>query len=264
MNKADQREKSQKQDLKDKKALVFGIANDKSIAWGIAKALRSKGCDLGLSCFNDKLKHRVLPLAESLEAKFLQPVDVNQPLEVQAFFQKSQDVFGHVDILIHSLAYAQREDLEGRLADTCREGFVRAMETSVYSLIHLAKCVEPLMKNGGRIMTLSYLGATRVIPQYKVMGVAKAALEASVRYLAYELGPKGICVNAISAGPVKTLSAMGIKDFRTLLEAQKKQAPLRENITIEDIGEMAAYLCGRGGRHITGTTLFLDSGSHIL
>ena len=250
--------------LKGKRALIFGVANDKSIAWGIAKALYDQGCVLGFSYLNDKLKRRVLPLAESVNAKLIEPLDVNNRLEMESFFKKSKDVFGSIDILIHCLAYANREDLEGRFVDTSQKGFLTAMQTSVYSLISLTQFVEPLMINTGSILTLTYLGSQKVIPHYNVMGVAKAALEASVRYLAYDLGPKGIRVNAISAGPVKTLSALGIKNFKDMLAKNRNDAPLKENITIEDVGNIAAYLCGNTGRHITGTTMYVDSGVHIL
>lgn len=250
--------------LKGKKALVFGVANDKSIAWGIAKALYHQGCVLGFSYLNDRLKRRVLPLAESVNAKLIEPLDVNNRLEMESFFKKSKDIFGSIDILIHCLAYANREDLEGRFVDTSQEGFLTAMQTSVYSLVSLTQCAEPLMVNAGSILTLSYLGSQKVVPHYNVMGVAKAALEASVRYLAYDLGPKSIRVNAISAGPVKTLSALGIKNFKDMLAKNRDDVPLKENITIEDIGNMAVCLCGDIGKHITGTTMYVDSGAHIL
>ena len=250
--------------LKGKNALIFGLGSDKSLAWGIAKALHQQGCTLGFSFLNERFKRRVLPLAESLNAKLIEPLDVNNPEEMRDFFQKSKDTFGHIDILIHSLAYAPTEDLEGRFIDTSCEGFLTAMKTSVYSLISLTKFAQPLMKNGGSIVTLTYLGSQRVVPHYHVMGVCKAALEASVRYLAYDLGPQDIRVNAISAGPIKTLSALGVKNFKEMLSKNENHVPLRENITIEDVGNMAAYLCGDTGKHVTGTTMYLDSGAHIL
>ena len=250
--------------LKGKNALIFGLGSNKSLAWGIAKALHHQGCTLGFSFLNEKFKRRVLPLAESLDAKLIEPLDVNNLEEMKHFFQKSKDTFGHIDILIHSLAYAPSEDLEGRFLDTSCEGFLTAMKTSVYSLISLTKFAQPLMRNGGSIVTLTYLGSQRVVPHYNVMGVAKAALEASVRYLAYDLGPQSIRVNAISAGPIKTLSALGVKGFRDMLSKNENNVPLKENITIEDVGSMAAYLCGDTGKHVTGTTMYLDSGAHIL
>ena len=250
--------------LKGKNALIFGLGSDKSLAWGIAKALHNEGCHLGFSFLNEKFKRRVLPLAQELNAKLIEPLDVNNLEEMKSFFQKSKDRFGHIDILIHSLAYASSEDLEGRFIDTSYDGFLTAMKTSVYSLISLAKSVQPLMKNGGSIVTLTYLGSQRVIPHYNVMGVCKAALEASVRYLAYDLGSQNIRVNAISAGPIKTLSALGVKNFKDMLSKNKEYVPLKENITIEDVGNMAAYLCGETGKHVTGTTMYLDSGAHIL
>ena len=255
---------SHHQSLKGKNALIFGLGSDKSLAWGIAKALHDEGCMLGFSFLNDKFKRRVLPLAQKLNAKLIEPLDVNDLNEMENFFQKSKEVFDHIDILIHSLAYAPSEELEGHFVNTSREGFLTAMKTSVYSLISLTKSAQPLMKNGGSILTLTYLGSQRVIPHYNVMGVCKAALEASVRYLAYDLGPQGIRVNAISAGPIKTLSALGIKSFKDMLSKNEEQVPLKENITIEDVGNMAAYLCSDTGKHVTGATMYLDSGAHIL
>ena len=252
------------QSLKGKNALIFGLGSDKSLAWGIAKALHQQGCALGFSFLNEKFKRRVFPLAESLNAKLIEPLDVNNLEEIKTFFQKTKDTFDQIDILVHSLAYAPTEDLEGRFIDTSCEGFLTAMKTSVYSLISLAKFAQPLMKNGGSVVTLTYLGSQRVVPHYNVMGVCKAALEASVRYLAYDLGRQGIRVNAISAGPIKTLSALGIKGFKDMLSKNEEHVPLKENITIEDVGSMATYLCGDTGKHVTGTTMYLDSGAHIL
>ena len=255
---------SDHQSLKGKNALIFGLGSDKSLAWGIAKALHNEGCALGFSFLNEKFKRRVVPLAQSLNAQLIEPLDVNNLDEMKSFFQKSKETFGHIDILIHSLAYASSEELEGHFIDTSCEGFLTAMKTSVYSLISLTKFAQPLMKNGGSIVTLTYLGSQRVIPHYNVMGVCKAALEASVRYLAYDLGPQGVRVNAISAGPIKTLSALGIKSFKDMLSKNEETVPLKENITIEDVGNMATYLCSDTGKHVTGTTMYLDSGAHIL
>jgi enoyl-[acyl-carrier protein] reductase I len=250
--------------MSKKTALVIGIANERSLAWGIAQKLSAQGWELGVNFLNEKMEKRVRPLAESLNAKLIEPLDVNSDAEMESFFSKVKEKFGTVDAVIHSVAFANREDLEGRFMNTSRAGFLTAMETSVFSFVQCAKFAEPLMPNGGALITLSYLGAARVIPNYNVMGVAKAALESSVRYLAADLGPQKIRVNAISAGPVKTLSASGIKDFKKLLDESELVIPLRENIDNEDVGELAAFLCGPGGKRITGETIYVDSGAHII
>jgi enoyl-[acyl-carrier protein] reductase I len=250
--------------IKGLNAVVIGIANERSLAYSIAKSLSDGGANLALNYLNEKLESRVRPIAEELGAKLVEKLDANDEASIKDFFSKVEKQFGKVDILIHSIAFANREDLEGRFIDTSRQGFLTAMDISAFSLVRLAKECEPLMTEGGAILTLSYLGAQRVVPNYNVMGVAKAALEACVRYLAVDMGPKKIRVNAISAGPVKTLSAAGIRDFRKMLADSEEKTPLKENITGESVGAMAAFLSGPGGRHITGETIFIDSGSHIL
>ncbi len=252
--------------LTGKKALILGIANERSLAWAIAQALHDEGAEIGVNFLGESLERRVRPLAESIGATFIEPCNVTDDAQLDALFQKVREKWGKLDILIHSVAFANREDLEGRFVDTSREGFRVAMDVSAYSLVATAARAEALMDivGGGTILTLSYYGAHKAVPNYNVMGVAKAALEACVKYLAVDLGPKKIRVNAISAGPVKTLSAAGIRGFRSLLSDAGEKTPLRENIAAEDVGAMAAFLCGPGGRHITGSTLYIDSGASIL
>lgn len=251
--------------LKGKRALIVGVANDRSLAWAIAEHLHAAGCELAFTYQGEALERRVRPLAESVGSKIILPLNVANDSDIENVFTELKKSWDSMDILIHSVAFANREDLEGRFVDTSREGFRMAMDISAYSLVALAKKAEPMMEGReGSIVTLSYLGATRVIQNYNVMGVAKAALEATVRYLANDLGPKKIKVNAISAGPVKTLAAAGIRDFRTMLAAAEQKTPLKENIAAEDVGALAAFLCGPGGKHITGTTLMVDSGAHIM
>ena len=248
-----------------KKALILGVANERSLAWAIAKHLHQGGATLGFNYLGDALERRVRPLAESVGAEIIAPCNVSVDSEMDALFKTVTEKWGHLDILIHSVAFAQKEDLEGRFINTSREGFRVALDISAYSLVAAARRAEPLMQGReASIITLSYYGAQKVVPNYNVMGVAKAALEASVRYLAWDLGPQKIRVNSISAGPVKTLAAAGIRDFRTMLSAAEEKTPLKENISADDVGAMAAFLCGPGGRHITGTNHFIDSGAHIM
>lgn len=248
-----------------KKALIVGVANERSLAWGIAKALHADGFELGFTYLGETLERRVRPLAESVGATFIEPCNASNDSDLDALFTKVREKWGGLDTLIHSIAFANREDLEGRFMNTSREGFRTAMDISAYSLVAMAGRAEPLMQGrDGSIVTLSYYGAEKVVPNYNVMGVAKAALEACVRYLAYDLGQNKIRVNAISAGPVKTLAAAGIRDFRTMLAKAEEKTPLKENITPEDVGALAAFLCGPGGKHITGATLYVDSGAHIM
>lgn len=250
--------------LQGKKALIVGVANERSLAWAIAQCLHREGAEVAFTYWGEKMEKRVRPLAESLGSGFIEDLDVGNDVQVKSVFDKLKAQWGTLDILIHSVAFANREDLEGRFVNTSREGFRLALDVSAYSLIPLAREAEPLMVNGGTILTLSYEGATRAIPNYNVMGVAKAALESCVRYLAVDFGPKKIRVNAISAGPVKTLAAAGIRDFRKKLEGAAEGTPLKENIDAQDVGELAAFLCGPGGRHITGANMFVDSGAHIM
>lgn len=248
-----------------KKALIFGVANERSLAWSIAQALHRDGVELGFTYVGEALERRVRPLAESLGSTFIEPCDVTSDDAIDRTFTQARERWGGLDILIHSVAFANREELEGRFVDTSRDGFRMALDISAYSLVALARRAEPLMEGRrGSILTLSYYGAEKVVPNYNVMGVAKAALEACVRYLAYDLGPRKIRVNSISAGPVKTLAAAGIRDFRTMLAKTEEKAPLKENITQEDVGSLAAFLCRDEACRITGTNHYVDSGAHIL
>lgn len=246
------------------KALIIGVANERSLAWAIAQKLKERGYELGFTYVGASLERRVRPLAESVGATLIEPLDVTDDAQIDTLFLKIQEKWGSLDSLVHSVAFANREDLEGRFVETSREGFKTALDISAYSLVAVAKRAEPLMKEGGSILTLSYYGAEKVVPNYNVMGVAKAALEASMRYLAYDMGPQRIRVNAISAGPVKTLAAAGIRNFRDMLASAAEKTPLKENINAEDVGALGAFLCSSESRHITGTTMYVDSGAHIM
>jgi len=250
--------------LEGKRALIFGLANKRSIAWGIAEAFHQHGAELGFSYGIPQLERRVRPLAESIGVEFLEMCDVSSDDEIAAIFQKASDHFGQIDILVHSIGYAVREDLEGKFIDTSREGFKTAMDISVYSLVALARSAAPLMKEGGSIMSMTYYGSEKVIPHYNVMGVAKAALEASTRYLASELGPQNIRVNAISAGPIKTLAAAGVSGFRKMLRYTEERAPLRRNIDQSEVGRTALWLCSELGSGVTGEVVHVDAGYNIL
>ena len=250
--------------LEGKKALIFGVANDHSIAWGIAQALHREGADVGFSYAVETLERRVRPLAESIGSDFIERCDVGSDAEIDEVFAKAKTRFGKVDILVHAIAFANREDLAGRFVDTSRDGFLLAHNISVYSLIGLARAAMPLMEEGGSVLTLSYYGAEKVVPKYNVMGVAKASLEATVRYLANDLGPQGIRVNAISAGPIRTLAAAGISGFRDYQRSFAGLAPLRKNVTIDDVGSTAAFLCSDAAGGITGEVLYVDSGYNIM
>jgi enoyl-[acyl-carrier protein] reductase I len=248
-----------------KRALIVGVANERSLAWAVAQHLHAGGAELGFTFLGEALERRVRPLAESVKAPIIESCNVANDNEIDQLFSKVKSKWDTLDILIHSVAFANREDLEGRFVNTSREGFRVALDISAYSLVAMARRAEPLMEGrDGTILTMSYYGAEKVVPNYNVMGVAKAALEASVRYLAYDMGQKKIRVNAISAGPVKTLAAAGIRDFRNMLAAAEQKTPLRENISADDVGALSAFLCGPGGKHITGSTLYVDSGAHIM
>jgi enoyl-[acyl-carrier protein] reductase I len=250
--------------LDGKKALIFGVANNRSIAWGIARALHEQGAELGFSYGIAQLERRVRPLAAELGVTFVEQCDVTSDEEIEATFQKAANHFGQIDILVHAIAFARQEDLEGRFYNTSREGFRLAMDVSAYSLVALTRAAVPLMPGGGSVLTLSYYGAEKVVPHYNVMGVAKAALEASVRYLAADLGPQGIRVNAISAGPIKTLAAAGIAGFRKMLHYVGERAPLRRNVDQDEVGRSALWLCSDLGSGVTGEVVYVDAGYHIL
>lgn len=250
--------------LAGKRALIFGVANERSIAWGISEALHGAGAKLGFTYQGETLEKRVRPLGEGIEADLILPCDVTDQAQVKAVFQQAAERWGGLDILIHSIAFANREDLEGRFVDTGRDGFLKAIEISAYSLVTLAREAAPLMKDGGSIVTLSYYGAEKVVPNYNVMGVAKATLEACVRYLAADLGPDGVRVNAISAGPIKTLAASGVRGFRGMLGTAEERAPLRRNVSQQEVGQTALFLCSEWGAGITGETLYVDAGYNIM
>jgi enoyl-[acyl-carrier protein] reductase I len=250
--------------LEGKKALIFGIANKNSIAWGIAQVLHQHGAELGFSYGFDILEKRVRPLAEQLGVEFVEECNIESQEDIDATFAKAQAHFGSIDILIHAIAHAKREDLTGRFVDTSHDGFRLAMDVSVYSLVSLTRAAAPLMTNGGSIVSMTYYGAEKVIPHYNVMGVAKAALEASTRYLAADLGPQGIRVNAISAGPIKTLSASGIAGFRKMLSYTEERAPLRRNVDQIEVGQTALWLCSDLSSGVTGEIIYVDAGYNIL
>jgi enoyl-[acyl-carrier protein] reductase I len=249
--------------LHGKRGLVVGIANDKSIAWGCARAFRDAGAELAVTWFNDKARAHVEPLARQLDAIAL-PLDVEQPDQLEAVFAAIADKWGRLDFLLHSIAFAPKSDLHGRVADSSREGFARAMDISCHSFARMAHLAEPLMKEGGSLLTMSYIGAEEVIPGYGLMGPVKAALEASTRYLAAELGPRGIRVNAVSPGPLATRAASGIPDFDALLAQAVQRAPLRRLVDIDEVGALCAFLVGDTAKAITGSTLYVDAGFHVL
>ena len=249
--------------LDGKTALIFGVSNDRSIGWGIAKAFHAEGAKLAFS-YATVMEKRIMPLAEELGVDFVEPCDVTSDEELDEVFRKVRDRFATIDILVHSIGFANREDLAGRFVDTSREGFKVAHDVSVYSFVALANRARKLMPNGGAMLTLTYYGSQKVAPKYNVMGVAKAALEATTRYLAWDLGPEKIRVNAISAGPIRTLAASGISGFRDYLRQFATIAPLRENVTIEQVGAAAAFLASDGASAITGDILYVDSGYNIM
>lgn len=250
--------------LKGKKALIFGVANDRSIAWGVAQEFKKQGAQVALSYLNDALKKRVEPLAESLEADFIFEMDVTNDDHYARVADIVKEKWGEFDILVHSLAFADRTDLKGEFVETSREGFKLACDISAFSLVGLSQQLKPLMKKDGSIMAMTYYGSQKVITNYNVMGVAKAALEASSRYLANDMGKHGIRVNCISAGPIKTLAASGISGFRDLLSKVEEMAPMRANVTPEDVGGTAVYLASDLSKGVTGQVLYVDSGLSIL
>jgi enoyl-[acyl-carrier protein] reductase I len=250
--------------LDGRNALIFGVANDHSIAWGIAKALHDEGATLGFSSVESLIEKRVRPLATSIGSTFVEPCDVQSDEQIRGVMAKWQAANGEIDILVHALAFARREDLDGAFVDTSREGFALALDVSTYSLVALAREARPLLHRGSSVLTLTYYGAVMVVSNYKVMGVAKAALEASVRYLAADLGPDGVRVNAISAGPIRTLSAAGISGFKKMYGSFADVAPLRANITPEDVGRTALYLASDLSSAVTGEVIYVDGGFSIL
>ena len=248
--------------LDGKKALILGVANDHSIAWGIAQALHAEGAELGFTYVGEALERRVRPLATSLGATLIEPCDVQSDEQIDTLMGRVREVFGGIDILIHAIGFANKEELNGAYLNTSREGFRLALDVSVYSLTALVKAGRDLLNPGASIITLTYHGSQQVAQNYNVMGVAKAALEASVRYLANALGPDGIRVNAISAGPIRTLAASGISGFRNLHKQFAGVAPLRRNITIDDVGKAALWLCSDWSAGVTSETIYVDGGFH--
>src|SRR6516165_4966601 len=246
------------------RALVVGIANDQSIAYGCARAFRTAGAELAITWLNDKARPHVEPLAQELEASITAPLDVSLPGQLEATFDLVRTRWGRLDILLHSIAFAPKSDLTGGLLNCSAEGFAKAMDISCHSFIRMAKLAAPLMTNGGTMFAMSYYGADRVVPNYNVMGPVKAALEAACRYLAYELGPHGIRVHAISPGPLKTRAASGLKDFDLLLHEAAAKAPLGELVDIMDVGFACAYLATPFARRVTGGLVYVDSGANLV
>jgi enoyl-[acyl-carrier protein] reductase I len=250
--------------LKGKKALVIGVANDSSIAYGCAKAFRELGADVAITYLNDKAKPHVEPLARELEASLFLPLDVAVPGALERVFEEVAAKWGKLDILVHSIAFAPKEDLQGGLLNCSAEGFAKAMDVSCHSFVRMAKLAAPLMTDGGTMFAMSYHGAAKVVPTYSVMGPVKAALEACCRYLAYELGGQGIRVHAISPGPLKTRAASGLKDFDLLLTEVEQRAPIGELVDIMDVGFTCAYLATPYARRLSGETLYVDGGVNIM
>jgi enoyl-[acyl-carrier protein] reductase I len=250
--------------LDGKVAFIFGIANHRSIGWGIAQALAKEGATIALSIFNEDLRRRVEPLASEINCDFIEIANANEDAELDVVFDKFKERYGKLDILVHSIAFANRDDLGGRFVNISRDGFNLALESSAYSLIALAKRAEPLMVNGGSIMSMTYYAGEKVMPDYNVMAIAKAALDIMTKYLAKDLGPSKIRVNAISAGPIKTLAAAGIPGFKDLLRHFDNVAPLGESVSIEDVGNAALFLASDLSKMITGEIMHVDSGYNVL
>ena len=250
--------------LQGKRGLVVGIANDQSIAWGCAKAFRALGSELAVTYLNEKAKKYVEPLARELEAPILMPLDVREDGQMEAVFERIASDWGELDFAVHSIAFSPKEALQGRVVDVEREGFLTTMEVSCWSFIRMAHLAEPLMKKGGTLFTMTYYGSQMVVKNYNIMGPAKAALEAAVRYLAAELGPKRIRVHAISPGPLATRAASGIPEFDALLDKAKAKAPARSLVSIDDVGVATAMLAHDAAKLITGETMYIDGGYHII
>ena len=250
--------------LDGKRGLIAGIANDQSIAWGCAKAFRALGSELAITYLNDKAKKPVEPLAREVEAAIVMPLDMRVPGQLEAVFDRISEEWRSLDFVIHSIAFSPKEALQGRVVDVPREGFLSTMEISCWSFIRMAQLAEPLMTNGGTLFTMTYYGSQMVVENYNIMGPAKAALECAVRYMAAELGPKGIRVHAISPGPLATRAASGIPEFDELLAKAKVKAPSRSLVSIDDVGFATAFLAHDAARLITGSTLYVDGGYHII
>ncbi|MBB4234445.1 enoyl-ACP reductase FabI [Rhizobium esperanzae] len=250
--------------LEGKRGLVVGIANDQSIAWGCARAFRALGAELAVTYLNDKAKPYVEPLADALEAPFFLPLDVSVPGQLESVFDAISDHWGELDFVVHSIAFSPKDTLQGRVVDAPRDGFLKTMDISCWSFIRTAHLAEPLMKRGGTLFTMTYYGSQMVVKNYNIMGVAKAALESAVRYLAAELGPKGIRVHAISPGPLATRAASGIPEFDALLNKAQETAPTRSLVSIDDVGMATAFLAHDAARLITGDTIYIDGGYHII
>ena len=250
--------------LEGKKGLIVGIANDKSIAWGCARAFRALGAELAVTYLNEKAKKFVEPLARELKAPILMPLDVGRSGQMEAVFDRIKKEWGRLDFLVHSIAFSPKEALGGRVTDVTRDGFLATMDVSCWTFMRMAHLAEPLMKNGGTLFTMTYYGSQMVVKNYNIMGVAKAALECAVRYMAAELGPKGIRVHAISPGPLATRAASGIPEFDQLLDKARTKAPARSLVSIDDVGVATAFLAHDAAKLITGETLYVDGGYHIM
>ncbi len=250
--------------LEGKRGLVVGIANDQSIAWGCARSFRALGAELAVTYLNDKARPHVEPLAEALEAPIFMPLDVAVPGQLEAVFDRVAEQWGELDFLVHSIAFSPKDTLQGRVVDVPHEGFLKTMDISCWSFIRMAHLAEPLMKRGGSLFTMTYYGSQMVVKNYNVMGVAKAALESAVRYIAAELGPKGIRVHAISPGPLATRAASGIPEFDELLNKAQETAPARSLVSIDDVGMATAFLAHDAARLMTGDTIYIDGGYHII
>ncbi|MBK5959857.1 enoyl-[acyl-carrier-protein] reductase [Rhodoplanes elegans] len=250
--------------LRGKRGLIFGVANNRSIAWGIAKAARAQGAELGFTYQGDVLKKRVEPLAAELGARLLGHCDVTEPATIDAVFAAAAEAWGTIDFVVHAVAFSDKDELDGRYVDTSVDNFTKTMLISCYSFTAIAQRAEKLMPNGGALLTLTYYGAEKWMPHYNVMGVAKAGLEASVRYLAADLGAKAIRVNAVSAGPIKTLAAAGIGDFRYILRWNEYNSPLKRTVTIDEVGDTSVYLLSDMSRGVTGEIHHVDAGYHVV
>ena len=251
-------------DLKGKKGIIMGIANDRSVAWGIASTLNSEGADLAFSYVNDSIKKRVIPLAEKCNSQMVFECDVSSDKSIEEFFKSIGKSWDNFDFLVHSIAFSDKNELKGDYLNTSRENFINTLNISCYSFTIIAREASKMINEGGSLLTLSYLGAERVMPHYNVMGIAKAALETSVKYLATDLGKKNIRVNAISAGPIKTLAASGISDFRYILKWNEYNSPLKRTTTIEEVGKNSVYLLSNLSSGVTGEVIHVDCGYHVV